>query len=988
MTTKRTVILVAVAALLVAIGFIRWRAGSGAFTGRATQTAQDQANVRLVAAEGDPSAPKAVIEGIVVDDKGAGVDGAMVAIVRSQRRDPAPTSNHWSKPTAVAVSGGGGRFRFEDVRVGEYAVTAMAEGRGAGHQQPVLVGPSDQVDVRVVIEAGFGLSGRVLDVGGGGVPDATVTAVYSTREQVAAPLMFDAKSKSDGTYRITARKGQYSLTARAPGYAPSNAYLSLGGDVTHDLILQPASRIAGRVVERGTERGVGGAKVALVPSGGTGRMGGFREVDADDAGRFLFDDASAGVFQIQAHHESFEGVSNTVAVSVGESATDVVVPVSAAHLVSGQVVTSDGKPVADALVNLFRREPPWGGGRRSKTATDGSFTVKGVFAGQWHVNVQSDDHPSASQPLTVAEGDVKGLNLKLGAAGKIDGRVVDANGQPVVNALVTADVMPERPGQPFTMVPARRTDADGRFVLKPVGAGRLHLSAQHETAGIVRMPPQPLADGEQKTMTLKLNPSSSIEGTVRFDDGTPAANVTVAAYNTDRGFSMGPNPSATTGRDGSYALKTMDPGNYEVRAVRSAGARGNADKYDPQRIALAVGETKRGVDLKLKKGGKIIAGLVVAAGKPLPNAMVYLERDTEGRVRAFRWRGEQPPALTDAEGKFTIEDIEEGTYVVSAEHATFAEAEVAGVAAGSTGVKLELPQAASIAGVLVTEAGTPVANANVTVVPPIADERDKRARMSAGAFGGDLSTYRIADPSGAFLLGRLAPGTYDVKATTADGRAASQTVTVTAGEKKTGVRLVVEVGLKIVGRVVGMTTNEPLADAMVNLSSPGRSIQAKTGADGRFELAGVTPGESVNLMVHVGQDWVPERMDVDVPKTREPIDVGTIPLMKGSWEDRAKNNANVGVGVQLTWKQGRVSTAFVVPGGAAEKAGIKLGDVVTAVDGKPLGDARAGAVYWLLMGKVDTKVTMTLEDGRTVTLTRELAKPIADKKATITAERK
>jgi uncharacterized GH25 family protein len=829
------------------------------------------------------------------------------------------------------------------------------------------------------------LSGRVLDVGGGGIADAQVTATLSTREQLAAPLLFQAVSKADGRFRIVARKGEYMLNARASGYAPGFTALAVGGDTTYDLVLQPAARISGRVVERGSDKPVGGARVALVPST-MGRGLGFRDVTADADGRFSFDDVSAGVYQIHATHEALEGVSSAVAVGIADTATDVVVPVSRARIVSGRVVGPDGKPVPDVLVSLYRREPPWSAGVRGKSDASGAFELKGVFAGTWFAHAQSDDHPSAmSEPIKVGDVDVTNLELKLASAGVVDGQVVDASGRPVANALVTADVMPEKPNRAYSPVSARRTDADGRFVLKPVSAGRLTLSAQHDSAGIVRLPSQPIAEAEHKTIAVKLQPSGSIHGIVRFDDGTPAASVTVTANNRTRYIMTGPPPTATSGRDGRFALTTLEPGDYELYAAKPNRPRFGVDRSEPARVAVAVGETKRDVELRVKKGGKTISGIVVGGGKPVANAVVAYERDVEGRVRAFRYRGEQPTALTDADGRFTIADVEDGTYVVSAEHPSFAEGEVAGVGAGATNVKLELPAPASIAGTLVTTAGTPVAQATVTVVPPSADEREKRARMTTGAFGNDLSTYRIDDPSGAFELGRLAPGTYDVKATTPDGSAAAQTVTVAAGEKKTGVRLVVEAGVKLVGRVVTLGSGEPIGDANVMAMSPGRSVQGKSGADGRFELTGVVPGETISLVTSGGQDFVGERIDVDVPKGRDNVDVGTIPLLKGSWEERAKSGDNRGVGVQLAWKQGRLAVVSAFPGTPAEKAGIKPGDAITAIDGKPLGEARAGAAQWLIGGRVGTPITLTLEGGRTVTMTREDGKPAADKKATITA---
>ncbi|MDI7269454.1 MAG: carboxypeptidase regulatory-like domain-containing protein, partial [Myxococcota bacterium] len=109
---------------------------------------------------------------------------------------------------------------------------------------------------------------------------------------------------------------------------------------------------------------------------------------------------------------------------------------------------------------------------------------------------------------------------------------------------------------------------------------------------------------------------------------------------------------------------------------------------------------------------------------------------------------------------------------------------------------------------------------------------------------------RPADAAtGAFDLGRAAPGTYEVRATAAGFADASVLVGVdeppgAVSDPAVRVDLRLRRGVALAGRVVDRF-GEPVADADVEAARAGSRLaprRARTGPDGRFEIGGLDPG--------------------------------------------------------------------------------------------------------------------------------------------------
>jgi Carboxypeptidase regulatory-like domain len=131
--------------------------------------------------------------------------------------------------------------------------------------------------------------------------------------------------------------------------------------------------------------------------------------------------------------------------------------------VSGRVVSaSDGTPVKSALVGLVKE----GSKSRQKfgdyTDAEGKFEIKGIAPGRYRFSAshtgylsqqfQSKDVAKPGAMLTLTAGqEVTGVLFRLTRAAVVTGRIVDANGEPMVGVSVsvlrkpTADEMEDGP---------------------------------------------------------------------------------------------------------------------------------------------------------------------------------------------------------------------------------------------------------------------------------------------------------------------------------------------------------------------------------------------------------------------------------------------------------------------------------------------------------------------------------------------------------------
>jgi len=574
---------------------------------------------------------------------------------------------------------------------------------------------------------------------------------------------------------------------------------------------------------------------------------------------------------------------------------------------------------------------------------------------------------------------VEGLRLTLATSTVVRGQVVDASGKGVPDASVVAVVEVTGAERQFR-VDRTSTDAAGKFELSRLIPGKTTVTARHPELGVGKWGPQETA-AEGTSVTVKLAAAAAVSGVVNFEDGKPAPRVMVFAQPTEMGPMFGPPEQATTDETGRFRLSGLEPKSYWIVARKGDNFMSGTPR-SRQEVTLAAGEEKTGLELQLPAGGKRIAGRVLSAeGKPVSGALVSAGMEREGF--AFRapqregFFGGGTQAISDPDGNFVLEDLQDGKYTLWAADSVHADGEVKGVAAGATDVSIKLQGGASIAGVVQTRDGKPVSDYSVAALPggragASPDERF-RNQMMARMWS---PSAQVHDPSGAFFIGRLSAGAYELTVTTADNQAGVLATNVGAGEKKTGLVVLIDTAAKLAGRVIELDSGTPLEGVSVFLASATNRQQAATGKDGSFTIDGISPGRG-RVDFNLGTDtYVPEHVDIEVKPGERTVDVGTIKLMKGSWKEKTGGlGARGRVGFTVSLVDGKPSITGVIPGFPGEKHGLKQGELVLSVNGHSVDGLGNGALDFMAAGRINEPVIVRVQpreggEPRNVTVER------------------
>jgi len=351
----------------------------------------------------------------------------------------------------------------------------------------------------------------------------------------------------------------------------------------------------------------------------------------------------------------------------------------------------------------------------------------------------------------------------------------------------------------------------------------------------------------------------SIRGRVEDRDGRPLAAIRVR-----RADEAGYHDTAT-GAEGAFEVASPLPLEGEELWV-----------FDPaRRHAPWKGPAAPGMVVTLETGAAIAVRVVErGSGAPIEGARVRL---------VGVWWGEDlfappdgkggRPSTTDEAGLCDLGGLRAGEYVIAvhAPDRTAAHARVHAAAGARREVTLELGAGATVAGRVLGPDGRPVAGAAVSDAAGIVLARGDAtldpdavlgwmaerglevdsARAGAGILEAVVHEVRRTGADGRFVLGRVAPGTREIRAFAPEHGAASAVVEVPADGARVEVTIVLAAGGAVEGRVE--TGGRPGVVSVT--SAPGQvSRLADVGTDGTYRVAGLRPGTYAVLLSVEGPD--------------------------------------------------------------------------------------------------------------------------------------
>ena len=374
----------------------------------------------------------------------------------------------------------------------------------------------------------------------------------------------------------------------------------------------------------------------------------------------------------------------------------------------------------------------------AKTGADGVFVIEeGLGEGTYTITIHAKGYISKSIKNVKVEANKETDlgDIVLEVSGKIIGKVVDPNGNPVKGVIVEL-----YKGNQY--INSTKTGADGSFVFDTdLDTGTYKVIARPFSAEGVKfkvinlgyqkvMIPLPgsvsvysigFTTGEKagisvtkgkttSNVVVQLGWSGIISGTVKDTNGNPIKDVVVIAYPPEEGYESG--FYAVTDENGKYKIgNNLKSGEYNVTLLFPKGYVWNM--FNAKKVKVEEGKETKNVDFVLKKSGIISGEVVYSDGRPAAfvNVMAF---SSDGKYFGF--------ATTDINGKFTIDSgLDTGDYqVVAISGTAFSNPVNVHVEAGkeTKGVKLTIQgageSAAKITGVVQDETGKPVPYATVT----------------------------------------------------------------------------------------------------------------------------------------------------------------------------------------------------------------------------------------------------------------------------------
>jgi RNA polymerase sigma factor (sigma-70 family) len=401
--------------------------------------------------------------------------------------------------------------------------------------------------------------------------------------------------------------------------------------------------LRGRIVDKA---GVGVAGAMVIVSGEA-----LREfpMASDAEGRFRLDPAEAGAATVRLRDEAMfdptDGVQRDVTLPCDEIAFVVERRPTATLVITGWDVEAS-RPAPYVACDFGSRRVSKSGGRGgSLVAVVRLASPAGEVV---HFVAGTDGGATGERDVGVKDGDRIEVRVELAREGQIRGRVVDASGRPLAEALVfLGEEHIGRGDEPFKPFEDKRvqhgvrTDADGQFELR--GAGRW-VTAWHADAG-------PITVARADASNVILPARGVLRGVLRGGDGVPLRN---AKLYLDRVR------ETTTDSEGRFEFTNVEP-----------GTRG---------LSLQGGKPKAYVAVRVAPGATVEAEL-----RPgIPTVRV----EWPGRTNLGRFVALLPIAAVGSlglgqpsDGGFTVADLLPGRYLVLAEGCGVASVDVAGPAA-------------------------------------------------------------------------------------------------------------------------------------------------------------------------------------------------------------------------------------------------------------------------------------------------------------------
>lgn len=785
-------------------------------------------------------APAAVVTGSVVDERGGAVSGCFLMTV-----DPADAE----KPPRLGWSRPDGSFRLASLLPGRrYTVMATQEGFAPGNAE-VTTAPAGKSSppLRIVLTRGQRAFGRVVDEEGRPVAGVRLTLEpafeeewppfeeIEGQEEIGFTVMIlEGSSDARGAFEIPGvSAGTFTLRATREGFAAfskEDVEIAAGPTPTDlgTLTLERGVAIEGRVNDsRG--RPIEGAQVTATPFFPMGAIGTFdvtslQPVATGADGRFQIGALKRGErYDLSIRHT---GHVPTTAPGVEAPAEDVKIVLQTARILSGRVVGPEREPVPGAEIAATEETKASfeGAGYElistrplAVTDADGRFSIADLEAGTLNLVVSARKYRTRRlEGFRMPDEDVDDLEIVLDRGARLEGRVVDGEGEPVVRARLEARLQGGEGSSHPDSQPITVSGEDGSYVLQGLETAQYKIIVESPTHGRT----DAVAAIFPGTNRLDIVFERGVEVTGRAVDESgapvPGAAVVLAALPSGRGF------DTVSGKDGTFRFPAVRDGLFRL----TGQARGFAEAAAPGEVQVA-GQPLRGLELRFTRGVTLTGRLLGLSPAELRGA--WVEAYSAGE-EGFQTSGQGAP---DSQGRYSLSGLTPGEWDVVATAGSGRTARgTLHLAAGARNpvLDIEFPQGFTLTGRVLLD-GAPWSG--VQVLADQVDEDESGSGMAMTAY------------DGRFTIPNLPPGRYSLVVTSFGGLGYNQGVEITGDRDVT---IDVATG-RLSGRVVSAADGDPVPGALVSLEGVDPDLgstflgpSVRTDEAGTFEIPRLAPG--------------------------------------------------------------------------------------------------------------------------------------------------
>lgn len=582
----------------------------------------------------------------------------------------------------------------------------------------------------------------------------------------------------------------------------------------------------------------------------------------DENGRYQTTGLAAGNYRVQFYGQTraylpewWDDVvasvdATAVTVAVGLVTEGISAALDPGSTISGSVTyASDGIAVSDFQVVARHAESGAWGGSAYIYDGDGTYTVAGLAAGEYELQITGSTFLDATRLVTVpATTDVTGVDVVVDPGGSISGKITDADtGEAVDGACVWAS------GPTSRYVCA---DAGGHYTVRGLVFGQYSLESSASTYIRTTRPVEITEQQPDVVLDLALTVGARIVGAVQDELGAPVM-ATLQAYAAESGAFI---ISGSADESGSFTLEGLPTGAVKLRARTSDNVHLDTwypsawSSADAEPIAVVAGQTAGPLTVVTAIGGAITGTVRVPEGVNTADVVITASSDNHWRSAWMQESGEYRLGPLPA-GEYRVQFSDYAGALVPEyfdDSETWSDARPITVALGADtgGIDAALEVAGSISGTITGPEGEPVEG--------WIDVYRQDASYAHGYWfaGGlfEVNGLRAGDYRLQFGSEQFVSEWYD----DADSYETATPVTLTSGEHVAGLEVSLAAASGIEGTVTDDVTGDSLGACVYAYTSTTVERWEYAGYDcasgGNYFISGLTEGTSYYLWASPSDD--------------------------------------------------------------------------------------------------------------------------------------